>query len=138
MRRLALALALSLSLPLVLPACVAPAPAPLVGKPTVETRLFFGTRIGLDREVSPEAWTVFLDRVITPRFPDGLSVYEVLGQYRMQGSGQLVKERTHMVLLLHGGAPESNRAIDEIVREYKARFQQESVMRVDAAADVTF
>lgn len=111
---------------------------PLAGKPAVETRLYFGTRIGLDREVSPEAWAAFLDGALTPRFPDGLSVYEVLGQYRMRGSGRLVKERTHMVLLLHDGGEAANRAIEAITAEYRRRFEQESVLRVDAAADVTF
>ena len=59
-------------------------PAPL--KSAVEVDLYFG-------EISPAQWTAFLDEEVTPRFPDGLSVIDVQGQWRNR-QGAIGRERS--------------------------------------------
>ena len=59
----------------------------------VETKLYFGLGLAGDASsgVGEQGWRAFLDAEVTPRFPDGLSVVDVYGQW--QGKGQAAPER---------------------------------------------
>ena len=99
--------------------------------PFVRTELFFGTakRLGA---VTPDEFTAFLDSVITPRFPEGLTVTKAEGQFTAE-DGALIKEDSYVVVLLYplDGQKASSLRIDEIRREYMRQHQQESVLRAD-------
>ncbi len=87
---------------------------------------------GRDRpggEVSEEEFQTFLRTVVTPRFSDGLTVVNASGQFR-GNTGEIIKEKTKLVILIHSNTQDENRAIQEIIDKYKAQFQQESVLRV--------
>ena len=78
----------------------------------------------------------FLASVVTPRFPDGLTVAEVRGQYRLQG-GRIAAEPTRLLTIIVADAVAAGPKIEEIIAAYKARFRQESVardQRVDCVA----
>jgi hypothetical protein len=47
----------------------------------VQDSLYFGTAKP-DGIVSPEEWAAFLSAVVTPRFPQGLTVWQASGQWR--------------------------------------------------------
>lgn len=86
--------------------------------------------------VSSEEWSTFLREVVTPRFPDGLSVWQASGQW--QGSdGRLIKESTFVLSLVHARESSSEAGIRAIISEYKARFQQEAVLRVKSHACIS-
>jgi hypothetical protein len=136
-------LALVLALSLTLAAChhardriAGPSHAPT--QAWTETDRF----VGLGRpggEVTPGEWQAFVNGVITPRFPDGFTVFSADGQYRAS-DGRIVREPCRVLLLLY---PESSRAdadrlISEIATQYAARFDQESVLRSDGARSVEF
>ena len=55
--------------------------------------LFFGRRIQAHGEVSDADWGQFVDAEVTPRFPDGLSVNDVYGQWR-ELKGSFVHEQS--------------------------------------------
>ena len=102
-----------------------------------EYRLFFGRNIGDAERVSDEDWRAFLADTVTPRFPDGLSVFDAAGQWR-DSEGAIVRERSKMVLILAEPSSDAVRRLDEIAEEYKRRFSQESVLRVVDSACVAF
>ena len=102
-----------------------------------EYRLFFGRNIGDAEGVSDEDWRAFLEDTVTPRFPDGLSVFDAAGQWR-DSQGSIVRERSKMVLILAEPSSDAVRRLDEIAEEYKRRFSQESVLRVVDSACVAF
>ncbi|MGW1372985.1 DUF3574 domain-containing protein [Streptomyces sp. NPDC002446] len=81
----------------------------------------------------------FVDRFVTPRFPDGLTVQQGQGQYR-DAHGTIERERSYELTLLYptGQAATSGRKIEEIRSAYERRFGQESVARVDDRASVDF
>src|SRR5579872_2119619 len=57
---------------------------PGMTKGWVDTKLYFGLGL-IDRPeqgVSEADWRGFLDREVTPRFPNGLSVLDVYGQWQ--------------------------------------------------------
>ena len=114
---------------------------PLGGRPVGETflrtELYFGSgKPGPD--VTKKQFDCFVDRKVTPRFPDGLSLLTGYGQF--EGSdGKIVQERSFVLILLYPpGDEEANREIEEIRAAYERDFDQESVLRVDSRERVSF
>ena len=109
-------------------------PAPLSAADTpvtlMRTELFFG-------RVSPVDWDRFLAQVVTPRFPDGLTWYDTHGQWQ-NPSGIVTKEDSCVLILIHAPTPEKDRCVQEIRAEFKTRFHQQSVLRADQPATVSF
>jgi len=97
----------------------------------VRTELFFGTAKPAGA-VTAQEFTTFLDTVITPRFPEGLTVTKGEGQFTAE-DGTLIKEESYLVVLLYplDGEKASSIRMDEIRREYMRQHHQESVLRAD-------
>ena len=90
--------------------------------------VYFGTNKP-DGVVSSGEWSTFLREVVTPKFPAGLSVWQASGQW--QGSdGTLIKENSFVLSLVHAQESSFEASVRAIISEYKARFQQEAVLRV--------
>lgn len=134
---------LSLVLALLAGACAPavrahPPAAPVAAQEAwVADRLYLGRSIPGGGTVSDTAWAAFLREVVTPRFPDGLTVLRGEGQWR-DSTGAIVREASFVLEIYHPASAEADAALDEIAAEYKRRFRQKSVMRVRASADVRF
>lgn len=116
----------------------APSPAVVAAAPaTVADRLYFGRAIPGGGTVSQADWDAFLADVVTPRFPAGLTVWRADGQWRDE-SGVVVREESFVLELVHPAGPRFDAAVREIAAEYKRRFRQEAVMRVQSRVEVTF
>jgi hypothetical protein len=106
----------------------------------VETRLYFG--LGLvgqpDSGVSEQAWRAFLDKEVTSRFPDGLSVIDVYGQW--QGKQQTSPERlrSKQLVIDYPDTAENRAKVEAIRAAWKQRTGDQSVLRVTQPADVSF
>jgi hypothetical protein len=96
------------------------------------TELFFGTSKPDGSAVTDAEFMRFLDEVITPRFPDGLTLLSGHGQFR-NSAGVIVEEKSFLLILLYPleDFRAGSRRIERIRTLYKARFQQESVLRAD-------
>ena len=101
-----------------------------------EDTLYFGTSKP-GAAVTTQEWADFLGGFVTPRFPNGLTVSQAAGQWR-GGDGKLIRENSFVLKLVHANDPLSNAAIQEITDEYKAKFQQQVVLRVKSQACVSF
>lgn len=102
----------------------------------VKDELYFGlSKPG--GTVTEAEWQSFLSRVITPRFPEGLTVVDAYGQY-LNKKNQLSKEKTKLVILIYQDSQVKNRSIEEIIAKYKQEFQQESVLRVTGSVKAFF
>ncbi|WP_158681583.1 DUF3574 domain-containing protein [Microbulbifer pacificus] len=102
----------------------------------IQEHLYFGTRTpqGL---VSENAWATFVERIITPHFPEGLTVLTGSGQWQ-GASGNIEREPSYVLSLIYSQDRQKDSAITEIIREYKRRFQQEAVLRVRSEVCVSF
>lgn len=96
--------------------------------PLVRDVLYFGRNTPAGTELSDSAWQRFVDEVLTPRFPAGLTIWDAAGQWR-GASGQVERERSKVLTLLHAGDSLSDGLVAEAVGEYKRRFAQEAVLR---------
>jgi transcription termination factor NusB len=95
----------------------------------IQEDLYFGRNIAGGGEVSKAQFQSFIDAEITPRFPDGLTTYDVDGQF-LDSAGNLIKEPSQVVSLIFDDTVENEAAIDQIIAAYKQKFQQESVLEV--------
>lgn len=109
-------------------------------RPEVWTRteLYFATSRLQDPAVSEAEFIAFVDRQVTNRFPNGLTLLSGYGQFR-NSRGELIRERSFLLILFYPRSmPDANRRIQEIREEYKAAFGQESVLRSDSFRSVSF
>jgi len=106
----------------------------------VDTKLYFGLgpADATDKGVSEAQWRDFLDKEVTPRFPDGLSVVDVYGQW--QGKNQATPERlrSKMLIIDYPDFPENRDKIEAIRAAWKQRTGDQSVLRVTEPVDVSF
>jgi hypothetical protein len=106
----------------------------------VDTKLYFGLGPADHPEqgISEARWRDFLDREVTPRFPDGLSVLDVYGQWLSKG--QTVPERLHtkMLVIYYLDSAENRTKIDAIRAAWKKMTGDQSVLRVTEPANVSF
>ena len=99
--------------------------------------LLFGRGSGGLR-VSEQAWTQFLAREVTPRFPAGLTVIDASGQWRNPQDRTIIRERSKMVMIVVSENPPVQERIDAITDAYKRQFKQQSVGVVIRTACASF
>jgi hypothetical protein len=106
----------------------------------VDTQLYFGLGPAGDpaKGVSEAGWREFLDQEVTPRFPDGLSVMDVYGQW--QGKHQTTPERirSKMLVIDYPRTAENEAKIEAIRIAWKKKTGDQSVLKVTQPADVSF
>ena len=107
-------------------------------KPMMDVELLFGRNIGDKLAVTEKDWNAFLAREVTPRFPDGLTVFDTSGQMRSKKTKAVMQEPGKIVRIIMGSDPQAQAKIDAIVAAYKAQFRQESVGVVMRPACVSF
>ncbi|UYQ66436.1 DUF3574 domain-containing protein [Streptomyces peucetius] len=110
------------------------------GEAYIETRLFFGTqRPDGGPDVTDAQFTAFIDRSVTPAFPEGLTVQQGRGQWR-DSDGVIERERSYELILLYPAAEARARGgrIERIRDAYARMFAQESVARLDEPTRIDF
>jgi hypothetical protein len=106
----------------------------------VDTKLYFGLGAMQHPEqgVSEVEWRGFLDREVTPRFPDGLSVLDVYGQWLGKKQKTPERLRSKVLILDYPDTAENRAKIEAIRAAWKRKTGDQSVLRVTEAADVSF
>lgn len=102
-----------------------------------ETTLYFGLSRVKGANISDEEWQQYLNNEVTPRFKEGLTVFDAHGQW-LGENGKIVKEPSKALMLIHPNTSEAERNIEILRSHYRNAFDQESVMRVDQAVCVSF
>jgi hypothetical protein len=87
--------------------------------------------------ISDRAWKSFLAAEVTPRFPEGLTAYDAYGQWK-SSRGVIEKLPSRVLLIWYAPGAGIDAKIEAIREAYKARYRQESVMRVDGWSCVSF
>ena len=104
----------------------------------VRDELYFGLSRPGGGTVTPAQWNRFLDSALTARFPPGFTVLEAVGQWRSPVTGEIVREPSRIVIIIHPHCAENERAISAIIAAYRKEFDQESVGRVTSAVEARF
>jgi hypothetical protein len=106
----------------------------------LRTELYFSVG-SIDRKegaVSPARWREFLDKEVTPRFPDGFSVLDAYGQWRDKGAKEPERLSTKVIVILHENSPKNAGSIEAIRLAYKRITGDLSVLRLSQPAEVSF
>ncbi|MFD7627135.1 DUF3574 domain-containing protein [Streptomyces sp. NPDC059851] len=109
-------------------------------EPYRETRLYFGTGRPAGRPaVTEQEFIRFLDREITPAFPEGLTVLDGVGRWRA-ADGAMVREQSYEVVLLYPEQEAEARSarIETIRAAYEEQYEQDSVGRSDDEVTADF
>jgi hypothetical protein len=113
---------------------------PAHGAHWVDTRLYFGLgpADAPGKGVPESAWREFLDKEVTPRFPAGLSVIEVYGQWQGKQEKAPERIRTKLLVIDYPATAENAAKIEAIRAAWKQKTGDQSVMKVTTPADVSF
>jgi hypothetical protein len=113
---------------------------PVRTKGWVDTKLYFGLGPAdrPEKGISETQWRDFLDKQVTPRFPSGLSVVDVYGQW--QGKDQPTPERlrSKMLIIDYPDTQENRDKIEAVRAAWKQQTGDQSVLRVTDPVDVSF
>jgi Protein of unknown function (DUF3574) len=106
----------------------------------LDTRLYFGLGPIDDptKGTSEAAWRDFLDHEVTPRFPNGLSVLDVYGQWQGAQQTSPERERSKLLVIDYPATPANAAKIEAIRSAWKQRTHAQSVLKVTQPADVSF
>ena len=106
----------------------------------VDTKLYFGLGPADDPKqgISETEWRSFLDREVTPRFPSGLSVLDVYGQWQGKNENAPERLRSKMLIVDYPDTEENRKKIEAIRAAWKQKTGDQSVMRVTEPAEVSF
>jgi len=92
----------------------------------LRTTLYFGLARSKG-SVSELEWQIFLRDEVTSRFPEGLTVWEANGQWR-RPDGEIEHEGSKVLLLVHPDTTAARSAVQAVIKEYRQKFDQESVL----------
>jgi len=109
-------------------AWAAPPPCDFPGQTRMLTvQLFMGLDMPDHTTVTPAAWDRFLGSVVTPRFPDGFTVYDAYGQWWNPETKSISKERSKVIVIVVDDSPGALAGITQVSDAYKTQFRQLSV-----------
>lgn len=118
---------------------------PAEGAHWVRSELYFGvgqengdSRREQTDTISEAQWRAFLDREVTPRFPDGLTVFDAYGQWLFRGAQQPERLRTKVLVVLHEDTPQRRNDIEAIRLAWKQATHHQSVLWSRQAVEVSF
>ena len=109
---------------------------PAVGAGVHPTRQWLRTELYM-AVVDAERWREFLANHVTPKFPDGFTVLEAYGQWR-NPRGEIHVVPSRILVIVHPATPQADDAVETIRHEFKKQFNQVSVLRATAPAQVAF
>lgn len=94
--------------------------------PATEYQLFFG-RAKPGGLVSEAEWQGFVDGVLTPAFPDGLTVLDAEGRWLDPDLGRSIAEPSKVVVVF-AFDPADAAKVAAVTARYKSDFQQQAVL----------
>ena len=111
----------------------------------VRSELYFGvgredgpSERGQTDAIGEERWRAFLDAEVTPRFPDGLTVFDGYGQWLFRGAPEPDRLRTKVLVILHEDTAQRRADIEAIRLAWKQATGHQSVLLSRQPVEVSF
>jgi Protein of unknown function (DUF3574) len=95
--------------------------------PMLVVQLFFGLSIKDRGPVSESEWKSFLRQTVTPRFPDGFTVYDGYGQWLNPKTHSIAREKSKIILIAVPDSEVTRAKISEVSAAYQRDFHQQAV-----------
>jgi hypothetical protein len=107
------------------------------GEQMVETRLYLGMAMPTG-SVSEQQLRAFIDSEVATRWKEGFTVLSGEGLWYSETRKITEREPSRVLIRLHDGSPGARADIEAIRAAYIKRFNQDAVLRTDAAACADF
>ncbi len=117
--------------------CAVPGECPAGYGAAVLAEAYFGRGVAGREPVSDAEWAAFAAAELTPRFPEGMSVADIAGQWRGQ-DGAIVREPTKRVGIVLSDPDRQRPLLQQAAESYRTTFSQDSVLLVETAACARF
>lgn len=106
----------------------------------IRSELYFGVGIegDADSAIGEAQWRAFLDKEVTPRFPDGLTVFDAYGQWLFRGAQEPERLNSKVLVILHEDTPLRRADIEAIRLAWKQATKHQSVLWSQQAVEVSF
>lgn len=113
---------------------------PATAQGWVRSELYFGVGTEGEKtsEISTAQWRAFLDKEVTSRFPDGLTVFDAYGQWLFRGNAGPERLNSKVLVILHEDTPQRTADIEAIRLAWKQATKHQSVLWSKQAAEVSF
>ncbi|MET0808427.1 MAG: DUF3574 domain-containing protein [Pseudoxanthomonas sp.] len=116
---------------------------PAIAKGWVRSELYFGVGSehaagGAEANISDAQWRAFLDKEVTRRFPDGLTVFDAYGQWLSRDRSEPARLKSKVLVILHEDTPQRTADIEAIRLAWKQTTRHQSVLWSKQAAEVSF
>ena len=100
---------------------------------------YFGRNVKGRAPVTDAEWVHFMQEIVTPAFPDGLTVLDGNGQWR-NAAGRISREDSKVLVLVLPGQDQAaaSARLAPVTAAWKTRFAQESVLTVFRAGCAGF
>ncbi|MBP3984540.1 DUF3574 domain-containing protein [Pseudoxanthomonas helianthi] len=89
-------------------------------------------------KIGEAQWRAFLDKEVTPRFPDGLTVFDAYGQWLFRGAKEPNRLGTKVLVILHEDTPQRRADIEAIRLAWKQATGHQSVLWAQQRVEVSF
>ncbi len=107
----------------------------LGGKKLLSAFLYFGRDKDGEDAPKPDGgtpipdaeWRQFLKDEVTPRFPDGFTVFDSYGQWLNPNTEIVTRQRSAVINLVVSDSPDTIRKLHELADYYKQKFHHISV-----------
>jgi len=83
-------------------------------------------------------WRRFLDEEVTPRFPDGLTVFDAYGQWLFRGRAEPNRLPSKVLVILHENTAQRRNDIEAIRLAWKQATGHQSVLWATTPVEVSF
>ena len=97
--------------------------------------------LGLDRQaggtVTQAEFADFLNKVVTPSFPAGLTVFDAYGQMQKTDKA-IVKQTTKVLLLVHQKTKSNSDAVQKVISSYRSSYGNPQVMYLQSPTNPQF
>ena len=108
------------------------------GSRWVETNLYFGQMRPDGTMVTNLEWNNFRSNQMASVFKHGCTVINTSGNWLDPETHKLITEPGHVVIYYYKNSRQMSQQIDSLRKWYVSMFQQQSVLRVDKKAKVSF
>jgi len=109
----------------------------------VRSELYFGVGAEANETrnqpvIGEAQWRHFLDTEVTPRFPDGLTVFDAYGQWLFRGREEPNRLPSKVLVILHQNTARHRNDIEAIRLAWKQVTGHQSVLWASTPVEVSF
>jgi hypothetical protein len=103
----------------------------------VKSEIYCGLEKQAGGTVTQAEFADFLNQVVTPAFPAGLTVFDAYGQMQKTDKA-IVKQTTKVLLLVHQKTKANADAIQKVISSYRSRYGNPQVMYLQSPTNPQF